>query len=106
MQNNHSTQQRRSLGALRKAPKTKEKSPDAQGPMKVQRHTIEFLMKQLHETDSDEITANIAGWFNEDQSGRYITVELSPRYVSRQQVQRHEPINMFDAFYQDAEKIH
>ena len=105
MQNNNSTQPRRSLGALRKTPKTKEKSPDAQGPMKVQRHTIEFLMKQLHETDSDEITANIAGWFNRDSSGQYVTVELSPRYVSRHQVQREEPINMFDAFCQDKEKF-
>jgi hypothetical protein len=106
VQNNNSTQLRRSLGSLRKAPKTKERSPDSQGPIKVQRRTIVTLMKQLDETDADEITANIAGWYNEDSSGRYITVELSPRYVSRHQVQTRQPINMFDAFYQDKEKLH
>jgi hypothetical protein len=98
MNNNSPIQPRRSLGALRKTPKTKPKSPNTQGAMKVQRHTIEILMKQLDETGNDEIVANIAGWINEDQSGRYITVELSPRYVSRHQAQREESINMFDAF--------
>ncbi len=106
MQNNNSAQARRSLGALRKAAKTKPKSPDTQGAMKVQRHTIEAIMRQLDEADADEVTANIAGWCNEDHSGRYITVELSPRYVSRHQVQREEPINTFDSFFQDKENFH
>jgi type II secretory pathway component PulK len=106
MQNNSFQQARRSLGALRKASKTKPKSPDTQGAMKVQRHTIEAIMRQLEDSDADEITANIAGWFNEDHNGRYITVELSPRYVSRHQVQREESINMFDSFFQDKENFH
>jgi hypothetical protein len=106
MQNNGSQQARRSLGALRKAPKTKPRSPDAQGAMKVQRHTIETIMRQLEDSDADEVTANIAGWFNKDSSGRYITVELSPRYVSRHQVQREEPINTFDSFFQEKENFH
>jgi hypothetical protein len=106
MQNNSSQQARRSLGVLRKVPKTKPRSPDTQGAMKVQRHTIEAIMRQLDEADADEVTANIAGWCNEDQSGRYINVELSPRYVSRQQVQREEPINRFDSFFQDKENFH
>jgi hypothetical protein len=73
--------------------------------MKIQRHTIEALIKQLDDADADEITANIAGWFNEDGGGRYITVELSPRYVPRQQAQRQQPINMFEAFFQEKEDI-
>ena len=106
MQNNSSQQARRSLGALRKAPKTKPKSPDAQGAMKVQRHTIETIMRQLEDSDADEVTANIAGWFNKDSSGRYISVELSPRFVSKQSVERDEPINMFESFFQDKENFH
>jgi type II secretory pathway component PulK len=106
MQNNISQQARRSLGALRKAAKTKPRSPDAQGAMKVQRHTIETIMRQLEDSDADEITANIAGWYQEDHSGRYITVELSPRYVSRQKVQREKPINMFESFFQEKENFH
>jgi hypothetical protein len=94
---------KRSLGALRKAPKTKPKSPDVQGTMKAQRHTVAALAKQLTEIQADEITCNIAGWFNRDSSGQYLTVELSPRYVPRE---REEPINTFDSFFQEKEDIH
>ena len=98
---------RKSLGGLRKAPKTKPKSPDLQGKMKAQRHTIETLLKQLDEADADEIVANLAGWVNQDHGGQYLTVELSPRYISRKLRQRREkPINTFDAFFQEKENIH
>ena len=93
---------KRSLGALRKANKTKPKSPDLQGTMKAQRHTIAALVKQLTETNADEITCNIAGWFNKDSSGQYLTVELSPRYIPRE---REEAINMFEAFLQEKEDV-
>ena len=103
MQNENSKQAIRSLGALRKAPKTKPRSPDVQGSMKVQRHTLEIIMRQLQESDADEITANIAGWCNHDHSGQYLTVELSPRFTKRQQA---EPINTFDSFFQGKESFH
>ena len=74
--------------------------------MKVRRHTIETIMRQLEDSHDDEVTANIAGWFNKDSSGRYITVELSPRFVSKQSVERDEPINKFDSFFQDKENFH
>ena len=61
MHNDNSSPQRRSLGALRKAPKTKPKSPDIQGPMKVQRHTIETIMRQLDDADADEIVCQCCG---------------------------------------------
>ena len=105
MQNDNSSPQRRSLGALRKAPKTKPKSPDTQGSMKVQRHTIETIMRQLDDADADEVVANIAGWLN-DSNDRYITVELSPRYVKRNQIPREQRINTFDSFFQDKENFH
>src|SRR5215210_3384674 len=106
MQNNKSKQASRSLGALRKTPKTKPRSPDVQGSMKVQRHTLETIMRQLEESDADEITANIAGWCNHDHSGEYLSVELSPRYVSKQRDQRDNGINTFDSFFQDKEIFH
>ena len=96
------TKPKRSLGALRKANKTKPKSPDVQGTMKAQRHTIATLVKQLTENQTDEITCNLAGWFNKDSSGQYLTVELSPRYIRRE---REEPINMFDMFFQEKEDV-
>jgi hypothetical protein len=97
------TKPKRSLGALRKANKSKPKSPDVQGTMKAQKHTIAALVKQLTDTQADEITCNLAGWFNKDGSGQYLTVELSPRYVPRE---REEPINMFDGFFQEKEDDH
>jgi len=74
---------KRSLGALRKNSKTKPKSPDLTGQIKLQRHTIETIAKQFERTESDEVVANLAGWENSDHSGQYLTVELSPRYVSQ-----------------------
>ena len=41
---------RRSLGFLRKAEKTKPRSPDLTGTLKLQRHTLEAIAKQFQET--------------------------------------------------------
>jgi hypothetical protein len=79
----HNTK-KRSLGALRKAPKTKPRSPDLVGTLALQRHTMKEIGKQFEETGSDEIACCLAGWINQDSSGQYLTVELSPRYVRRE----------------------
>lgn len=79
---------KRSLGSLRKSTKTKDRSPDFTGTLKLQRHTLETIAKQFKETDADEIDCCLAGWRNTDANGQaYLSVEISPRYVSR----RHEP---------------
>ena len=78
---------KRSLGSLRKATETNDRSPDFTGTMKLQRHTLETIAKQFKETDASELDCCIAAWRNEDHNGPLLTVELSPRYVSR----RHEP---------------
>ena len=76
-----------SLGSLRKATKTKERSPDFTGTLKLQRHTFEAVAKQFHETGAVETECCIAGWRNTDANGQqYFTVEVSPKYVAR----RHE----------------
>ena len=80
---------KRSLGSLRRAEKTKDRSPDLTGTLKLQRHTMEAIAKQFKETDAAEVACCIAGWRNEDQNGQYLSVELSPKYVSRRQ----EPTN-------------
>lgn len=98
------TNLRRSLGALRKAPKTKDRSPDLQGTIKVQRHTLEAIIKQFHDSNEGEIIACLAGWFHEDAKGRFLSVELSPRYVPSQNIPQREPIDLFDAFLQEKEK--
>jgi hypothetical protein len=75
---------RLSLGFLRKADKTKPKSPDFTGTLKLQRHTIETFIKQFKEESGAEIDCCIAAWRNVDANSQaYLTVELSPKYVAR-----------------------
>jgi hypothetical protein len=85
--------QKRSLGALRKANKTKPKSPDLTGQFKLQRHTAAAIVEQFSHDDADEVVCNIAGWRNEDYNGFYLTVELSPRFVARTQVEQDDIID-------------
>jgi hypothetical protein len=75
--------QKRSLGSLRKATKTKPRSPDLTGQMKLQRHTAAAILEQFSHEGIEEVVCNIAGWRNQDYSGRYLTVELSPRFVAQ-----------------------
>jgi hypothetical protein len=88
-----SIKQKRSLGALRQANKTKPKSPDLTGQMKLQRHTAAAIVEQFNRDDIEEVVCNLAGWRNQDYTGLYLTVELSPRFVARAQVERDDIID-------------
>jgi hypothetical protein len=79
--NNQTVTKKRSLGKLRVAPKTKERSPDMTGTLCLQRHTAAAIVKAFDEAD-DQVICNIAAWVNQDHDGQYLTVELSPRYVA------------------------
>jgi hypothetical protein len=81
----------RSLGKLRKTPKTKERSPDLTGKLEMQRHTFEALAAQFANQDGDTLVCNIAAWINRDGLGEYLTTEISPRFVSRQTQQPERP---------------
>ena len=85
--------QKRSLGALRKANKTKPKSPDLTGQMKLQRHTAAAIVEQFSQDDVEEVVCNLAGWRNQDYNGLYLTVELSPRFVARTQIAQDDVID-------------
>jgi hypothetical protein len=93
--------QRRSLGALRKANKTKPKSPDLTGQMKLQRHTAAAIVEQFSGEQVEEVVCNIAGWRNQDYNGSYLTVELSPRFVARMPTDQEDII---DAIINDKEE--
>jgi hypothetical protein len=85
--------QKLSLGALRKNNKTKPKSPDLTGQMKLQRHTAAAIVEQLSHDNVEEVVCNIAGWRNQDHGGSYLTVELSPRFVTRTPVEQDDIID-------------
>ena len=80
-EDNHQISKKRSLGALRKNKKTKPQSPDATGKFHFQRHTLREIYDQLTDGD-DEVVCNVACWRNSDQYGAYLTVEISPKFVS------------------------
>jgi hypothetical protein len=83
---------KRSLGALRKANKTKPRSPDLTGQLKLQRHTASAIVEQFNQGQTQEVVCNIAGWKNQDTNGSYLTVELSPRFVPRASIERDDII--------------
>jgi hypothetical protein len=77
----HTHTKKRSLGKLRVAHKTKERSPNMTGTLCLQRHTAAQIVKAFENVDDDEVVCNIAAWVNHDHEGQYLTVELSPKYV-------------------------
>jgi hypothetical protein len=77
-------QPKRSLGKLRKVEKTKPKSPDMAGELRLRKHTLRTLAQQFDETHSDEVPACLAAWKNYDADGPYLTIELSPKYIRRE----------------------
>ena len=100
MQLHKQIKEKRSLGVLRKNNKTKPKSPDLTGQMKLQRHTAAAIFEQFGHDGIEEVVCNIAGWKNQDYSGPYLSVELSPRFVARAPV---EGDDIIDSIIDDKE---
>jgi hypothetical protein len=78
----HTTTRKKSLGKLRVAHQTKERSPNMTGTLRLQRHTATAILKAFENVDDDETVCNIAAWVNYDHEGPYLTLELSPKYVA------------------------
>jgi hypothetical protein len=60
------------------------KSPAMVGQLTLQRHTFDEIAAQFSDQEGDTLVVNIAGWVNSDHFGEYLTVQISPRFVSRQ----------------------
>lgn len=94
-----SKNQLKSLGALRKANKTKPRSPDLIGHLNLQRHTLRDIVKQAKETGDEEVLCNLAAWRNKDKQGAtYLSVELSPWF--RQRKQQSSETDVFDDLFE------
>ena len=93
---------RKSLGQLRKANKTKPRSPDVIGKLRLQRRTFQAIVSDFQDSGGEEVVCNIAGWKNEDQQGGYLTVEISPRYMPREQ--RTPKPSIFDDMFGDEDE--
>ena len=74
----------RSLGDLRQnRNKTKPLSPDLTGKITLQLNTLSWITHAMEASNSDTVTANLAGWLQGEGDHKWITVELSPLYTSK-----------------------
>ena len=93
-----SNKTKHSLGTLRKAKKkTKPKSPDVIGELRLQRHTFEAIAKKFQASRQDDIVCGIAGWGYCEDGERYLTIQLSPPYQSNKTAQH----DILDALFED-----
>jgi hypothetical protein len=72
---------KRSLGGLREVSQTNPKAPRLIGSMTIEAETLKVLVRQLNESGGDKVISNLAGWVNRDANGKFLTVEISPRYA-------------------------
>ncbi len=75
-----SNKRKLSVGTLRNTQKTKPRSPDLIGNLHLQRHTFEAIAKEFQVPDREEIVCNLAAWSYSDESGPFLTVEISAPY--------------------------
>jgi hypothetical protein len=87
----------KSLGTLFASKKTKEKSPDMTGKIKILKETLREIINTHREEDGDVFEVNMAGWFNISDGKRYMTLELSPLY--RPGVQRSKKDTTVEEFF-------
>jgi hypothetical protein len=95
----HTKTQSKSLGTLSASKKTKPRSPDMTGKMKILKHTLSEIINTHREEDGDVFEVNMAGWFNNSGGKMYMTLELSPRY--RPAVQRSEKDVTLEQFFNE-----
>jgi len=88
----------KSLGTLRINTKTKLKSPDLIGKMRMHRRLITALWRQLNANGGDQVECNIAAWNYRDKAGPLLNVEISELYVHE------DPPNIFDLITQQQEE--
>jgi hypothetical protein len=65
---------------LRLNTKTKDRSPDLIGTVKIHYHLIHTLLKKLDESAEDVAECNIAAWQYRDKDGPLLNLQLSERY--------------------------
>ena len=85
----------KSLGSLRIQQKTKPRSPELRGTIRIQRHTLEAISNQID--GDEEVIANLAAWKHHDGKDFYLSVELSPKFKNPdRRPQNKEERSIFD----------
>jgi hypothetical protein len=70
----------KSIGTLRLNNKTKDRSPDLTGTMKIHRNLINAMSNELDQTGADVVTCNIAAWQYRDDDGPLLNLQLTEPY--------------------------
>src|SRR5438552_16677134 len=52
--------------------------------MTIETETLKVLVQQLNESGGNKVTSNLAAWLNRDAKGKFLTVEICPRYARTQ----------------------
>ena len=91
---------RHSLGTLRLANRTKERSPNLIGQITIQRSDFMAIQSHFQDTGREEVMCNIAGWFYDDSQGKSITVQLSPPYGRRAVV-----ATTLESFFEESDEV-
>jgi hypothetical protein len=94
---NYHPPQRKSLGTLYRAEKTKPRSPDMTGTIKIQMHTLREMLELSQKCQNDEIACPIAAWINGDGARKYLVIELSPPYRPKPKIP--EPGPTLESFF-------
>ena len=94
----------KSIGILRLNTKTKDRSPDLIGTVKIHYHLIHTLLKKLDESAEDVAECNIAAWQYRDKDGPLLNLQLSERYEPLQRDQGSETI--FDLLQKRQDEEH
>ena len=73
----------KSLGTLRLNQNHKPRSPSMIGTIRIQDYHLKAFLDQFEDGDR-QIIANLAAWKNTDEQGPFLTIELQPKWSSRQ----------------------
>ena len=84
-----------SLGRLYSAKKTKPRSPDCTGKLHLKRDHLLIFLKQLEQSQGEDIVAHIAGWKGNGVYGPYMTIEISPKFERRVETTAADPFAGF-----------
>ena len=74
----------KSLGILKTIHQPTNKHRRMTGSLKLHRHTLRTLVKQFQESHANVLVCNLAAWVNQGVDAKFLTVQLSPRFVAAQ----------------------
>jgi hypothetical protein len=94
----------KSLGILKTIPQPTNKHPRMTGTLKLHRHTLRILVKQFQEGHANVLVFNLATWVNQGVDAKFLTLELSPRYVATRHAIGEDRDALTELFDEDSDK--